>query len=343
MAAIAKAEEIPPWKLEVVSELIEMLERYPVIGILDITDLPAAQFQQMRQKLRGQAEIRVAKNTLLTIALEQVAEKKDPKLKELPTYLRGQSALIFTQMNPFRLTKILESSKMSAPAKPGVKSPKDVSIPAGETDFAPGPVVGELQRAGIKARIQAGKVVILEDCHILKQGDVITKEIADALAKFGIQPMELGLKLRAAYEAGMVFQAQVLMVDEKQVISQLQVACVGAVNLAVTINYPTKATIGVMISKASAAARSLALNAWLPISEVMPTLLAKARAEMLGLAGALLAKDEKALDDELKNMITAAPPTEKAQKPVEEKKPAEEKAKEEKKEEEMAGLGALFG
>jgi large subunit ribosomal protein L10 len=317
-----------------------MLERYPVVGVLDITDLPAAQFQQMRRKLRGQAEIRVAKNTIMTIAIGQAAGKKDPKLKELVKYLRGQSALIFAQMNPFRLTKILESSKTSAPAKPGVKSPKDIVIPAGETEFAPGPVVGELQRAGIKARIQAGKVVILEDCHILKQGDIITKEIVDAISKFGIQPMELGLKLHAAYEAGMIFPAQVLMVDEKQVVAQLQLACVGAVNLAVTINYPTKVTIGVMISKASAAARNLALNAWLPIADVMPTLLAKARAEMLGLAGALLAKDEKALGEELKKMLAAAPPAEKL---AEEKKPVEEKPKEEKKEEEMAGLGALFG
>ncbi len=343
MAMIAKAAEIPSWKKEVVSELTEMLERYPVVGVLDITDLPAAQFQQMRRKLRGQAEIRVAKNTIITIAIEQAAGKKDSKLKELVKYLRGQSALIFTQMNPFRLTKILESSKTSAPAKPGVKSPKDIIIPAGETEFAPGPVVGELQRAGIKARIQAGKVMILEDCHILKQGDVITKEIVDAISKFGIQPMELGLKLHAAYEAGMIFPAQVLTVDEKQVVAQLQVACVSAINLAVTINYPTKVTIGVMISKASAAARNLALNAWLPIADVMPTLLAKAKAEMLGLAGALLAKDEKALGEELKKMLAAAPPAEKAEKPDEEKKPAEEKAKEEKKEEEMAGLGALFG
>jgi ribosomal protein L12E/L44/L45/RPP1/RPP2 len=61
---------------------------------------------------------------------------------------------------------------------------------------------------------------------------------------------------------------------------------------------------------------------------------------MLGLAGALLSKDEKALGEELKKMLAAAPP---AEKPAEKKKPAEEKPKEEKQEEEMAGLGALFG
>jgi len=330
MAVIAKAAEIAPWKKEVVSEIVEMLERYPVVGVLDIADLPAAQFQKMRQNLRGQAEIRVVKNTLITIALDQVAEKKDQKLKELAGHLKGQTALIFTQMNPFKLSKFLDKGRISAPAKPGVKAPKDVLIPAGETDFAPGPVVGELQRAGIKARIQAGKVVIMEDCQILKQGDVITKEVADALAKFGIQPLELGLKLRAAYEAGMIFSADVLFVDEQKVVAQLQLACVSAVNLAVNANYPTKVTIGVMVVKASAAARNLALNACLPIAEIMPMLLARANAEMLGLARLLSGKDEKALDDGLKAVLGVAPPA-KPEAPAE-AKPAEEKPKEEKKE-----------
>jgi len=324
----AKAVEITPWKQEVVSEVAEMLERYPVVGVLDITDLPAAQFQKMRQRLRGQAEIRVVKNTLIEIALEQVAQKKDPKLKELASHLLGQSAVIFTHMNPFRLSKILDASKIGAPAKPGVKAQKDIVIPAGETDFAPGPVVGELQRAGIKARIQAGKVVILEDCPILKRGDTITKEVADALAKFGIQPLELGLKLRATYEGGMVFSGEVLEIDEGKVIAQLQEAGISALNLTLNLNYPTPMTIGMMIVKASAAAQNLALNACLPISQVMPSLLARARAEMLGLAVAVGTKNPGALDKELRGILGITPPV--GPKPGE--KPMEEKPKEEQKE-----------
>lgn len=339
MAISAKAE-IAPWKREVLSELVEVFNRYPVVGVLSISDLPAAQFQQMRRQLRGQAEVIVSKNTLLRLAVEKSAEQGDPKLRELANYLQGPSALIFTRMNPFKLSKILQASRMSAPAKPGIRSPKEVTIPAGETDFVPGPIVGELQRVGIKARIQAGKVVILEDCRILKEGDIITREVADALTRFGIQPLELGLKLCAAYEAGMIFSSEVLTIDEKQVVGQLQAACMGAVNLAVNINYPTSITIGIIIAKASAAARNLALNSCLPIAEVMPTLLARANAEMLSLAAALLAKDEKALDEKLKGMLVAAPP---AETKLEEKK--EEKTKEEEKPKggEMAGLGALFG
>lgn len=338
MAAGASAK-IASWKREMVDGLVGMFDRYPVVGVLDIVDLPAPQFQQMRCQLRGQAEVAVLKNTLLKLSIEQAANRKDPKLRGLIDHLRGQSALIFTQVNPFKLNKVLKASRMNAPAKPGTRSPREITIPAGETDFSPGPIVGELQRVGIKARIQAGKVVILEDSPILKQGDTITKEVADALSKFGIMPLEIGLKLRAAYEDGMVFVGEVLEFDDKKAIEQLKLAYTCAVSLSINMNYPTPVTIGTLVAKASTAVHNLALNACLPIPEVIPTLLARARAEMFGLAASVLAKDEKALDEDLRQMLAVVPP---AEAEAEEKK-HEEKPKEEKKEEEMAGLGALFG
>ncbi len=333
---MAKAERIAPWKQEVVGELSELLEKHPVVGVLDISELPAQQFQQIRQKLRGQAEIVVSKNTLLRLSLDKAAGK-DEKFRELAGFLGGQSALIFSKMNPFKLGKFLRDNKIGAPAKPGSKSIKDVTIPAGETEFAPGPVVGELQRVGIKARIQAGKVVILEDCQLLKIGDVISKEISATLTKFGIQPLELGLKLRAAYEDGMVFSGEILEIDETKVITQLQQASVSAFNLAINVDYPTSMTISLMIVKASAAAQNLALNAYLPVSQVMPMLLARACVEMRGLAVTVGGKDPRALSDELRAMLGIALPAEAKpeEKPKEElkpeAKPAEEKPKEEGK------------
>lgn len=320
-----KAEQVAPWKQGVVDELLELLGHYPVVGILDISELPALQFQQVRQKLRGEAEIIVSKNTLMLLALKRVAEK-DPKLSELANFLIGQSALIFSKMNPFKLSKFLRDNRISAPAKPGSKSLSDIIIPAGETDFAPGPVVAELQRVGIKARIQAGKVVILQDCQLLKEGDVISKEISDILAKFGIMPLELGMKLRAAYEDGMMVSGEVLEIDEKQVIAQFHEASVSALNLALNVNYPTSMTITLMIVKASVSAQNLALNAHLPVPQVMPILLARSRAEMLGLAVAVGTKDPHALDEELRTMLGVAPPAE----PKPEEKPKEEPKPEEK-------------
>jgi large subunit ribosomal protein L10 len=229
---------------------------------------------------------------------------------------------------------------VNAPARPGSKSARDIVIPAGETDLPPGPVVGELQRVGLKARIQAGKVVILEDQKLVSAGDTITKEISDVLAKFGIMPLELGLRLRAAYEDNIIFFGEVLRIDETRVIPQLQQAGAGAFNLAMNLGFPTKTTVPIFLAEAAASVRNLAINACIPIKEVMPEILSLARMKMFALAAVIREKDERALGEELKKALGA--PLVTKEKP-EEEKPKEEKPKEEKKEEEMAGLAQLFG
>ena len=321
-------------KSGVVEELVGKLNRYPVVGVLDIAGAPAAQFQRVRQRLRDQGEVVVSKNTLIELSLQKAAEEGDPKLRDLATHLGGQSALVFTRMSPFKLNKLLRESVVSAPAKPGSLSSTDLVIQAGETEFPPGPIVSELQRVGINARIQAGRVVVLEDCRLVRAGEIITKEIADVLAKLDITPVELGVKLRSAYEGGLIFSGEVLEIDERRVLGELVLAHTSAFNLAFNAGYPTSATVGIVLAKASAAAHNLAFNSCLPVPEILPALLSRANSEMLALAAHLLTKDERALDEDLKGKFPA---------PKIEEKPeeAEEKPKGEKKEEEI-GLEELF-
>ncbi len=339
---MAAAEaKVAQWKRELVGELVEKLETYPVVGILDVSDVPARQFQQMRQQLEGKAEIKVARRILFGIAIERASEK-NPKLRELVKYLRGQIALIFTRMNPFKLWKFLDENKASAPAKPGRPVPKDITIPAGETDFPPGPIIGELQRAGLKARIQAGKIVILEDCTLLREGDTVSVEVAEVLSRFGIQPREIGFNILAAFDGSVVYPGDVLVVDEEKVRGQLRAAYVSSLNLSLEVDYPTSANIRLLIGRASLHVYNLAIDASYPTGEVMPQLLSRAGVEMLGLASLVASKNAEALDEELK-LIVAPRPAEAKKEEKETKKKAGEKPEKGEEKEETASLGALFG
>ncbi|MEM3519325.1 MAG: 50S ribosomal protein L10 [Candidatus Hadarchaeales archaeon] len=335
----AKEAHVAQWKRDVVDEISRLLLEYPVIGIADISGVPARQLQQLRQKLRGEHRIVVTKNTLLRLAMEGIAEK--PKLREISGALTGQCALLLSKSSPFKIQKILKENVASAPAKPGSKAEKDIIIPAGETDIPPGPAVGELQRVGIKARIQAGKVVILEDCKLVKKGDVITKEISDILAKFGILPIQQGLKLKVAVEGNLVFSPEVLAIDEETVKPLVVEAGRNAFNLAINILYFTKETIGIFLARGAASARALVTNAGIPVKELMPEILANAQARMLSLAAAIGGKSSAALDQELLGMIGQAAAAQPKEEPPKEE--PSEKPKEEKKEEDLSGLGALFG
>ncbi|TLZ51011.1 MAG: 50S ribosomal protein L10 [Methanobacteriota archaeon] len=280
MAATAHAS---PAKVAEVDMLTARIRDAPVVGIVSVAGIPARQFQAMRGRLRGKAEIRVAKNSLLRLALERAgADKKG--LNDLAATLAGQTAIVTTALNPFRLYKELEGTKSSAPARGGEVAPAEIWVRAGETPFKPGPIVGELQKAGVPAAIEKGKVVIKKDKLLVKGGDRIPREVASVLTRLEIYPLIVGLDLRGAYEAGQVYRADVLAVDDVKVRAQVTDAVRGALNLSVFIEYPTAFTVPFLIGKAYREALGLAMESGFPTKDTAKFLLAKAHAQALALA-----------------------------------------------------------
>jgi len=317
---------VATWKPKEVEELAKKMSKSKVVGIVNIEGIPSKQLQQMRKSLKDKAEIRVSKKNLITRALEKA------KLKGMTEHLNGSLGIVFSDSDPFKLSKIIESGKISAPPKAGSISPQDIMVPAGDTSLPPGPVIGDLQRAGIKAKIEGGKIVVTEDSLVVKEGDVISPEAASALARLGIEPIEIGLKLKAAYESGTIYTSDVLHIDEAETLGRIQMAYTNSLNLAMDAGIYNKVTIPLLLSDAHQKALNLATNAEILTKETIKTILSKASAH----ASAL-----KSLIPE-----SAPPAEEKAkEKPAEEvkpepekkeEKPAEEKAEEKPKEKEKA-------
>ncbi|MEK6850990.1 MAG: 50S ribosomal protein L10, partial [Candidatus Thermoplasmatota archaeon] len=67
---------VNPAKAAEVDALAAAMRDASVVGIVNIGGIPAQQFQAMRRRLWGKADLRVAKNTLLKIALEREAADK---------------------------------------------------------------------------------------------------------------------------------------------------------------------------------------------------------------------------------------------------------------------------
>ncbi|MHB8605701.1 MAG: 50S ribosomal protein L10 [Thermoplasmatota archaeon] len=305
---------VAEWKKKELAELVELIRESPVIGVANVDGIPSAQMQMMRKNLRADATIKISKNTLLTLALKEAGRDK-PGAEELSQKLNGSTALIATKMSPFKLYRTLEKAKTKAPARGGELAPEDIWVREGETQFKPGPIVGELQKAGIPAKIDGGKVVISKDKLLVKQGDKIPQETAQMLTRLEIFPLIVGMDLKAAYDKGTVYGTDSLSVDY---VGQLQ--------------------------QAHREALALAVNAPIPAKGAMEFILASAYAKMLALASVASEKNAEAVDDDLKEKLAnrtsaaaAAPAVagEAKKEEVEEKGASEEEA--------MAGLGSLFG
>jgi len=289
---------VASWKKDVVKDLTDAMVSSHVVAIVDLRGIPSAQLQQMRAGMRANANIVMTRNTLVDIAITEAAKRR-PGLEVLKESVNGQCAVVTSEMNPFKLFRAMEATKSPAPAKPGDIAPEDIMVKAGDTPFKPGPIVGELQKAGIPAGIEGGKVVFKKDKVLVEKGKPVPDEIAKVLPRLEIFPMTVGLDLKAAFEDGTLYRRDVLNVPADYYSTMLATASRNALALSMTIAYVTPFTIRPLMTKAYREAMALSIEAAYPTKDNIKFLLAKADAQM----GALARKTTGLEDERLKKRI----------------------------------------
>ena len=188
---VRRTAHLPEWKVKEVSELVERIGTSKVVGIVGMREIPASDLQQMRGALRSKVEVKMVRNNIARRALESSSQE----IKQLADFIEDQSALVFSNENPFKLYSMFEKAKRPMAMRTGARAPKDIVIEAGETSFSPGPMVGKLQTAGIPAAIKGGKVVINQKITLAKEGEIVPAKTADILKTMEIFPRNVGLEL----------------------------------------------------------------------------------------------------------------------------------------------------
>ncbi len=266
---------VPRRKVEIVEETIELLKRYKVIGVADLHKVRSGLLQDLRRQLRGRVVIKCIKNTLLRRAMEEL---KLPRAREFFEQIPGSNIFIFSNMNPFKLSLFLQRNKVRVIAKPGDVAPEDITVPAGNTGLAPGPILSRFGQVGIRTRIESGSIWVVEDTVVARAGEKISEDLATILARLGIKAAEMGLTLKAAYEDGRIITREELMVDLEAVREQLRKAAAVSLQVAVRAAYPTPETIVYLLSMARENALKVAVEGGYITPETAPLIIAKAHA-----------------------------------------------------------------
>ncbi len=266
-------------KKQLVQQIAHDVNTYPIIGVVNLQNLPAQQLQVMRSMLKGKGvKISMARKKLLELAISQ---SKKQNIAQLSQKIKGMPALLFTKDNPFALNSLIQKNKSEAPAKAGQIAPRDIIVKAGPTSFAPGPIISELAAVGIKTKVNAGKLEIIQDTKVAKEGDVITPKLAETLKRLDIKPMEIGLNLVAVWEDGLLFDAKQLHIDEKEYAQNITQAASWAMNLAVEAAYTTKETTDLLLQKAFREAKAVGIEYAILSKETADEILAKSEREAL--------------------------------------------------------------
>ncbi|MEE3083789.1 MAG: 50S ribosomal protein L10, partial [Candidatus Thermoplasmatota archaeon] len=294
--------KVAPWKKDRVGVLTDLLKQGGVVGIIDVEGVPATAMLGMRETLRGQMTLTMAKKTLVRRAWKK-AGLSDEELDSLLDNVRLPMLVHSETMSAFQLFSELEKTRTGRPAKGGDIAPEDIVIEQGPTTFPPGPIVGEFNSVGIPAKIEKGKVAIVKTVTAVEKGEEISADLGIMLSKLEINPIEIGLILSGAIEGGILMPAKDLDLDLDGFTASVKSATSGAFNVACNIGWFTNETTPVLLSKAAGEALAVAVEAGITNDETLPILISKAHASMLSLAGQM---DSSALDDELSDALGSA-------------------------------------
>ena len=281
------SQQVLEEKISEVEEIKELLKGSKSIGIASLQKVRAAQLQELKKNLAGKVYMRVLKNTLTKLAIENM-ETDD--LKKLGEYLEGANLFLFTDLNPFKLALLLERGKVKTTAKSGDIAAMDVVIPAGSTGQPPGPIISQLNSVGLPTRIESGSVWVSKDTLVVRKGEVISERLAAVLSKLGIKAVEAGLSMKVVLDEGLIISGDLLKIDVEETRKSIERSNSQAFALSLSIAYPTPENIIMLLQTAHQKAFALSLNAAVPTKDTMADLIRKAYTEMVSLNNAVETK-----------------------------------------------------
>ncbi len=290
------SQQILQEKVKEVDEIAQLINEHKVLAIASLKKVRAAQLQEFKKNLADKVFMRVIKNTLMKMAIEKCKDKQDLKIRE--EHLQGSNIYIFTDLNPFKLALALEKGKVKTTAKSGDIAAFDVVVPAGNTGQPPGPVISQLNAAGLPTRIESGSVWISKDTLVVKKGEAIAERLASVLSKLGIKPVESGLAMSYAFDEGLVITQEQLKLDIEGTKQTVERVYADSFALSLSIAYPTTENTPTLVQVAYREAYALSMSAAIPTKETIEDLVRKAHAEMLSLSSRLPTLEEKAVPTE---------------------------------------------
>jgi large subunit ribosomal protein L10 len=265
----------PKKKRLIYHELQELPKNYNVIALSKMTGVRATQLMTIRKKFRDSIKILIIKNKVAQRAFEKITSVQG--LENLSKELKGQCALMFTNINAFKLNLILNQNKVFLPAKGGDIATKEIMIPAGNTGITPGPVLSEFKEANVPTKIDQGSIWVTKDTVTARPGDVISTKLASLMSKLNIKPIEAGIAVNSAIAEGLFFKESDLKIDLMEYRKEFERSFRDAIVLSIEAVYITTETVKPLLVRAQQDATALAAESGYVSSDTAEFVLQRAQ------------------------------------------------------------------
>ncbi|MGN6346106.1 MAG: 50S ribosomal protein L10 [Candidatus Nitrosocosmicus sp.] len=282
----------PRKKVELYDNLQNLAKSYNVIALSKMTKVRSAQLMSIRKKFRNEIKITTIKNKVAQRSFEKIFN--DVKgLEFLNKELEGQCALMFTNINPFKLNLTFDKNKIFLAAKGGDIAPNELVIPAGNTGINPGPVLSEFKESKVPTKIDQGTIWVTKDTVVAKTGETISQKLAALLSKLDIKPIEAGIAVNFAISEGLEFKEKDLKINIEEHVQEIIKSFQEALALSIEAVYFNKESTPLILSIANQQALSLSIESGYLTSETTELVIAKANSIANSLENMLISKGYK--------------------------------------------------
>ena len=234
-------EDKSTWKANYFTKLIQLLDEYPRCFIVGVDNVGSKQMQQIRHSLRQDATLLMGKNTMIRKAIRGYLEK-NPGLEKLLPHIKSNIGFVFTDKDLSEVRDKILDNKVQAPARAGALAPCDVKIPAQNTGLGP-EKTSFFQALSIPTKISKGTIEILNEIHLIKNGDKVGASEATLLNMLNISPFTYGLVIRQVYDSGSVFDPEILDITSDDLRARFLEGVRNVAAVSLSIGYPTLASV----------------------------------------------------------------------------------------------------
>jgi large subunit ribosomal protein LP0 len=217
------------------------MEEYPKCFIVGADNVGSKQMQQIRIGLRGSAVVLMGKNTMMRKAIKGHLEQ-NPALERIMPCIRGNVGFVFTNGDLSEIRDKLVENKVRAPARAGAVAPGDVIIPAQNTGLGP-EKTSFFQALAIATKISKGTIEIINDVHILREGERVGASEATLLNMLNISPFNYGLQIQMVYDSGSLFEPKILDIKPEDIRAKFLAGVRNVAAVSIQIGYPTVASV----------------------------------------------------------------------------------------------------
>lgn len=233
-------EDRTTWKSNYFLKITSLFEEYPKAFIVNADNVGSKQMQQIRIALRGKGVVLMGKNTMMRKAIRGHLDR-NPGLEKLLPAIKNNVGFVFTKEDLTEVRDLLLANKVQAPARAGVLAPLDVKIPPQQTPLGP-EKTSFFQALSIPTKITKGTIEILNEVHLIKEGDKVGSSESTLLNMLNISPFTYGLLIENVYDSGTLFNPSILDITDADILQRFTQGVRNIASVCLAIGYPTIAS-----------------------------------------------------------------------------------------------------